>query len=341
MRNNPAEAEVDVIDDVPHANGRRPVKKHRWAAIVFTFVVAAAYVIVVNRNWQTYAQLARFAAFPIAAIVFATALPDRALVNRWLFRAVGANMSLAESYGFTVTGTLAGQLPLAGGIAAKGFYLKKRFNLPYATYLSATASVFVIAASAAGLTGVVGLLLHSLASGDKLIWPLLAGFAAMAATPLLLFWSPTIIAERPRIYELIRRVTTGMRILSVESGLLIKLVLLSTGGVIFFAFRLWAAFKLFSTEVPFEYCLVFSAATTMTQLVGFAPGGLGIREGIVAALGTMADVDPAISIVAVGIERLLSVGFSGLLAIPMSYLLVRNLVDGEQVLGGAPAHNRE
>jgi uncharacterized protein (TIRG00374 family) len=49
--------------------------------------------------------------------------------------------------------------------------------------------------------------------------------------------------------------------------------------------------------------MLFSAATVLTQLVSIAPGGLGIREAVVAGVAASLGFDAGISVVAVALDR--------------------------------------
>lgn len=301
-------------------------KSRTWLVSVFTLVVVIAFAVLIISNRHLYSELANFSAGPMLVVMLLTALPDRALINLWLFRAIGARLSFIESYGLTAAGTLAGQLPLAGGLAAKGLYLRRRYQVPYGTYVSATAGLFIVAISAAGLSGIAGLVLNRFYTGANVPWLLMAGFVLMALTSIIFAHNLDELLAKVKWHNLGARLASGFALLSRNRSLMLKLNLMSVIGVILFAIRLWAAFRLFSTNVPLHYCLVFSAATTLTQLVGLAPGGLGVRELIIAALGALTQVDPAVSIVAVGLERILSVTMSGFLAVLVSPLLGHNLL---------------
>jgi uncharacterized membrane protein YbhN (UPF0104 family) len=61
-----------------------------------------------------------------------------------------------------------------------------------------------------------------------------------------------------------------------------------------------------SQMITFSQALLYASATILTQLVGIAPGGIGIRESIVAAVSALLGFDPGAAIIAVGLDRIIS-----------------------------------
>lgn len=80
-----------------------------------------------------------------------------------------------------------------------------------------------------------------------------------------------------------------------------------------------------SQEVAFAHCVLFSAATVLTRLVSIAPGGIGVREALVAAVATTLGFDPVISMVVAGLDRLLETFITVVLGVIYSYILSKYL----------------
>lgn len=72
------------------------------------------------------------------------------------------------------------------------------------------------------------------------------------------------------------------------------------------AIRYWLAFQMVSQNITIGDAILFSSATILTQLVSIAPGGLGVREAIVGIIATTLGFDTTVSVIAVGIDRLIS-----------------------------------
>lgn len=71
--------------------------------------------------------------------------------------------------------------------------------------------------------------------------------------------------------------------------------------------------------------VVLSAATILTRPVSIAPGGLGIREGIGVGVASVMGFDPGISVVAVGIDRLIATLVIIVVGTVYTYILSRKV----------------
>jgi uncharacterized protein (TIRG00374 family) len=61
-----------------------------------------------------------------------------------------------------------------------------------------------------------------------------------------------------------------------------------------------------SQAVTGGQALLFSSASVLTQLISFAPGGLGVREAIVGAVASALGFELAVSLAAVELDRLVA-----------------------------------
>jgi uncharacterized protein (TIRG00374 family) len=72
------------------------------------------------------------------------------------------------------------------------------------------------------------------------------------------------------------------------------------------AYRYWLAFHMLSQDVSFGDVILFASASVLTQLISFAPGGLGITETIVGFVASTLGFELSVSVVAVALDRLVS-----------------------------------
>ena len=103
-----------------------------------------------------------------------------------------------------------------------------------------------------------------------------------------------------------RQVLEGWSLISDNRLLVLKLLGIQVGMMVLLALRYWVAFKMLSQSVTIEQTLLFASASVLTNLASFAPGGLGVREGIVSGIAMLLGFAPGISIVAVGLDRFVS-----------------------------------
>jgi uncharacterized protein (TIRG00374 family) len=94
--------------------------------------------------------------------------------------------------------------------------------------------------------------------------------------------------------------------------------------------RFWLAFRALSQDVSLSHCLLFSSATVLTRLVSIAPGGLGVREAIVAGVASSIGFDAGVGAVSVGLDRLIETSVIVLLGVVYTYVLGTQIRQGRR-----------
>lgn len=259
-------------------------------------------------------------------LVFLTAF-ENGLVNYLLYRNLGVNISVLLGFGLATVNTLANTLPLSGGLIAKGLYLKKKFELPYSKYLSATGALYICFLTTNGIVGLVVMNGLHWWAGIKSPLILNIGFGLMALS-FLLFWFPFRVNFIPEKWQkYVGKVEEGWQIFINDAGLLFILIGVQIVAIVTMAFRFWLAFRFFSQDVSFLQCVLFSSATILTRLISIIPGGIGIREGIVAGMAAVFGFEVSISVLAVGLDRLVSTSVIAILGTLFSYILSKDAIE--------------
>jgi len=287
------------------------MKSSYWRSIILSVIslgLITAFFDYLYLNADKYLDLLQVSTSGVI-VLFALSLAFpliSGISNAYLFRAMGAGISYWEGFLLAAASTLANQLPVSGGIISKGFYLKRRHDISYARFFSATIALFFCFFSVNGLIGVI-ILLYWAVSENAPVYPfLLIGFSLMAAC-LLIFWLPL---ERIKIPEKVRKwfhqAVEGWMLISGNYVLLLRLIGLQTVLMLLLAIRYWLAFHMLSQNITLDQAVLISTASILTQLVSIAPGGLGVRETIVGAVASALGFDVGTSVVAVGLDRLIS-----------------------------------
>lgn len=287
------------------------MKSSRVSSIVISAIcvgLIAGFLYYLFANRDKYLKLLHLSPAPIGCLL-ALALVFPILngwINTYLFRSLGADLSQPEGFLLAGASSLANMLPVSGGIVAKGYYLKRKFDLSYTKFISATAALFVCFIAVNGLIGCC-ILIYWVLTRRAVVSPLLwIGFGLMAAC-LLVFLLPLESLRTPgRMREWVREALQGWGLIGKNPGLLAKLIGLQTSLSVLLALRYWIAFHLLSQDVSLAQTLLFSSASVLNQLASFAPGGLGITEAIVGGVASALGFELAISVVAVGLDRLVS-----------------------------------
>ena len=313
--------------------------KHGVVSKVRTFLPYAlsvgALVVFVTYLWQNvdrYQRLLRLSPsvlLSLLGLVLVFTVTNGA-INYFFFKALGVFLTFNESIGLAAVNTLANQLPFAGGLVAKGVYLKQRHQLAYTHFLSATMALYIcfVAVNGAVALGVLGY--WALVGGPTAPLALVLGFAGML-TSLISLWLPVGALKLPgKIGDRLMQLAEGWHVLSQNVRLVGVMAAFQVLMTILFAGRFWIAFRALSQEISYAQCLLFASATVLTRLVNIIPGGLGVREGIVAGMATLLGFEPGVSAVAVGLDRLIATSVIIVLGTVYTYLLSAKVAGSDQ-----------
>lgn len=275
---------------------------------ILSAIVIIVLIVIITKNGEKFRQLFSFSIDSIFLIYLFNALTiiGNGLINRELYLELGAELSLNESIGLSSINTLANLLPFAGGMIAKGLYLNKKYKLPYLQYLSATIALFILFTSISGVIGIAGLIYLHIILQKKIPIHLAIGFFGMFLLLLILFL-PIKFKRLPQKWRLkLDGVISVWMVINKNRTLILKISIIHILLSLILAGRYLVAFGMLSQDIYFADCLLFSSGTVLTQIISIAPGGLGVREGVVAGMSTLLNFDPSVSVVAVGLERLIS-----------------------------------
>lgn len=300
---------------------------------IFLFVASigliAALVYYLYLNADKYLSLFQISATGVVSLsVLSLAFPFfSGISNTYLFRVLGANISYEDGFFLAAASTLANQLPISGGIISKGFYLKRRHDISYAKFFSATLALFFCDISLNGLIGVVVLIYWALFE-KVLVSPLLfVGFSLMAISFSIFLLPLEKISISVNFRKWANQVIEGWLIIRKNPGLLFRLVGLQACLMLLLALRYWLSFRMLSQDITITQAVLFASASLLTLIVSIAPGGLGVREAIVGAVALALGFDLGASVVAVGLDRLVSTTVIFVVGGISTIILTRHLSD--------------
>ncbi len=234
-------------------------------------------------------------------------LPVRGGINCLLYRKLDIPLTLNEGTGLAVVNTLANLLPVSGGLIAKGVYLKQKHSLAYSHYVPATIALYICVLGVNGLLGLFGLgFLYAFKNADIHL-PIFLGFSGMLSCFLFLHIRINGRFIPDKLRKNMDQIQEGWGILGSDSLLVFKIVCLQVAGTLLVAGRLYVVFNALSQDVLFVHCVLFSAGSVLTRLVTLIPGGIGLREGIIAGISSIVGFQFVASIVAAGIDSFISI----------------------------------
>ncbi len=197
-------------------------------------------------------------------------------------RALGLRIGFVEGVKVSALGNVAELLPLPGGAVVRGSALMRAgARLGESAWIVTLGAVLMLCLAAA-VAGVPMILLR-----PAIGWPVaLAGFGGAA---VVAWW----IARRSSVHVALAMVGARAMIAAVTVG------------------RIAAAFAAIGFEVGLREAALFSVSATLGNAVTIVPAGLGIAEGIGAALALLAPTPPAAAFAAVALNRILGLCVSG------------------------------
>jgi uncharacterized membrane protein YbhN (UPF0104 family) len=290
-------------NQIVYSKGLRNIFLSLMGLVILAVIVYYLYV-----NAKDYFHLLQVSPTKLAIIgLLAVAVPaGNGFINLYLFQTLRVNLSLRESVYLAASTTLANQLPFPGGMISRGLYLKHRHGLSYASYLSASLALFFCMLSASGFIGLAILGYWFLFKTVSVPLPLTIGFACMAAG-VLVFWAPFARMKLPgKIGAWTGQAVEGWTMISHNPRLLYRLVGLQTILMLTFAVRQWLAFQMLSQNIAIDQAILLASGIVLTQVVNFAPGGLGVTEVIVGGIASALGFDFTVSIAAIELDRLAS-----------------------------------
>lgn len=287
------------------------MKNQRFRSIILSTIslgIIAAFVYYLYANASQYRELLNVSATG-AAMLFALSLAFpllNGMQNILLYRSLGTKISYRDGFLMTAASTLANQLPISGGIISKAFYLKRKYNLSYTKFFSSTVALFICFVAANGFMG-MSILLYWMIFEKIIAHPVLWIAHAIMISCVLIFWLPLDrIKMPPKIHNWSHQAIEGWMHMSRNPVLLFQIIGLQFPLVLLLATRYWLAFHMLSQNVTVAQTLLFATSSILTQMVSIAPGGLGVREAIVAFVASSLGFDAGASLVAVGLDRLVT-----------------------------------
>ena len=308
----------------------------RWMVPIATLAVIAVIAYYLYANSGKFLPLLNVSIASVAILaLFSAVFPVlNGLINVHMFRALGARLSHREAILLAASASLANQLPVPGGVVAKGVYLKYKYDMSYSKYFSATLAFFVCALSVNGLIAEAVLLKWALLDRAAVSPLLLTIFGVMAASAAV-FWLPVRRIRGPQRFQgWMDQAGKGWVLISRNPALLFRLLALQASLMLVFALKYWMAFRMLSQPITPGQVLLLSSASILTQLVSLAPGGLGVQEAIVGGIASVLGFDLTVSLAAVELDRVVQTSVTVLAGWMSTILLGRHMSASSPSAGG-------
>ena len=249
--------------------------------------------------WQsTELTLAELSWWPLAVAFFATAPASLALKSaeyQLSARIVSQRPSQSRSLGVAVVSSSANLLPLPGSMIVTVRTLSEDGS-SYGTALSAGAVPGLCWLSITGLVGGTAIAIEGppLLGAVTIVGGLIAGIAAT---------------------KLFRTTAPAQR----SAGLAVSIIVVEAGWLLISALRLGLAVTALGVSISPIQAVALSVAGALTVAIGFFPGGLGLREALLAGLSGLIGLEFDTGVLLGSVDRLVWLSF---LAVASGVLLL-------------------
>lgn len=289
----------------------------RWGFPLLRGLLEAALVAwIAGYLWVRRGELGELLAIgpgtvaALVALVGATMLV-RAVSFRLLVDRLGARIGIGEAVALTTATTLVNHVPMSAGLVLRGAVLHRHHDLSVPRYVALMGASGLLTVAASGGLGLGATLASASTLPSTTLAGLVALFAGVAVAPLvLLHLPPAWLAGGGAVRSRMRAVVEGWRDVRADRGTLAALAGLALLQLALVATRFTLCFGAGGVQAGWLAAAVFASVATLSVLASVTPGGLGLREVLVAALAAPFGLGFQQGMVAASLDRAVLLAFS-------------------------------
>jgi uncharacterized membrane protein YbhN (UPF0104 family) len=181
--------------------------------------------------------------------------------------------------GVAIVQSFLNYLPLKGGMFANAVYLKRWHNFSYMKFISMIGSSGLITILSVGF---IGFFISSFYYFYRNISVIMPCFFLSLVTFTLLFIAFSVRFDSSGgALKRLNQVIEGWNMIRTERTSIVSLMALDLLSAFIFSMRYYIAFRAFSLNISFWYCLMLAPLSILTTFISITPAGLGIREAVI------------------------------------------------------------
>lgn len=205
----------------------------------------------------------------------------------------------------TIAAIAGNYLPLRAGTILRACYFKRCCGLPLTHYAALAVAQAAVGATAAGMLLSAVLLAGGFA--EQLGQAGIVITLVCSLLPALALFSLPMVTNRfsfeSHKVRLVGRLTQAVELIGKNRRRVAIALAWHLAFVGISSARLWLVYDTFSVSVPMLACLFITAAGTLSMFLSITPGGVGIREGTISAVGVMFGVPLETGFLVATVER--------------------------------------
>lgn len=242
------------------------------------------------------------------------------------------SLKFKEWFGLTVVNTMISYYtPVRGGLFARAYYLKKKYDLSYSRYLALLGGSYIINFFIASfgtiffsfLTG-----LHSNLWNQKIIGLGVGLLVGTLCLGIILFklCSQDVSFKPGRIGNVLNNFIEGINLFRKYPKVVMKISVIQFCVIVIMGGKLYWSFKAVGKDVVFLDVLVVQSLVVFSMLISITPGNLGVKEGVIGLLATQLHVSFGDAVLAASVDRGISMFMTFLLGMYYSKSLLKDNV---------------
>jgi|TARA_Y100000310_G_scaffold13181_1_gene13499 uncharacterized protein (TIRG00374 family) len=301
--------------------------KKIWSWIIFILIAVIAFFFI-RENIHEFSQVPEFSFVYIIPLVILVLLNlfANGLRIKLYSEYYNINLKPIEWFGLVSISIMGNHLtPFRAGHGARAIYLKKKYKLPYTSFLTTMASSYVIKFLVYGGLGIILslLILKYYNIFNKFIFLLLVVLFIISLVAI--FTPPIFKKNKNKFLNRFIRLLNEWKVMSKNHNFLYKIISIDVIVWILRSFRLFFAFKAFSFDVPFLFILLIAVLSVLSVFLSLTPAGIGVLETVVALSAEAIGIGFVGGVYAGVLDRVVSVIIIFIFGPIFSYKLMRNL----------------
>ena len=227
----------------------------------------------------------------------------------------GINLNFHEYFGITtIARSLNIILPMKGGAAVRGIYLKKKHGLSFTHFSAIFAGQTLLTLAVASLLGLIGIIWLYSQTGeiDKF------GLSTFSFTSLFFFsvivWSPKLRTYNNKVIQTLKNVLDSWALLRKDRIVIFNIIVISVLNTVLSSVSIALIFHAINTPQPLGTLLFLGGTQDLMYQVSLTPGALGIVEASTVFFGSNISISVSDALLVALVNRTSILLVSGILS---------------------------
>jgi len=264
-------------------------------------------IIFIKNNLSDFKQLTSTnPLYIILLIIFSLLLSLLlGLINKTLLKPLKVNIKLLESTLISIVNSFYNLItPFRGGIAARAYYLKNKYNLQYTKFLGLVATSTLLVILISSILGIIATILIYLKERvfNPIIPIIFAGTLILTLT--IAVFTPTLKETKYKFVNKFIRVINSFSEINKSKKTFLLTSILTLIQILVSALMLELQFGVFGIQIDFIKSLFLSSIGGISLAISLTPANLGVAEAITVFSAQTIGIGPVESLSAAIIGRL-------------------------------------